>query len=95
MIVERWSWKVKTGYRGELIEVVKALVAELGLTSRVCSYVYGPFDMVILDNEFESEEDLKESQAVRHDKPGPAMVEWVKKRRELVVSETHELLQVH
>ena len=95
MTVERWTGKVKIGYTGELIEVLKAASEEVGLTNRICSFMYCPFDVVILDNEFESEEAVLENQAVRHDKGGPALAEWGKKRPELVVSETHELLRVH
>jgi hypothetical protein len=95
MIIERWTYKVKVGYRDEIIKVVKAAVEEAGLIPRVCSFEYGPIDVVIVDNEYESREAMDKNVAIRHDKGGPALAEWVKKRRELVISETLELLKVH
>ena len=95
MIVERWTWKVKVGCRAEVVKAIKAAVEEIGLTPRICSFIFGPFDIVISDLEFESEEDMNKNRAVRYDKGGPALAEWHKKRRELVVSENCGLLRVH
>lgn len=94
MIVERWTWKVKHGCRDEVIELGKAAVEEFGVTPRICTFAFGPWDIVISDLEFESEEDRKKLWA-DVDWSQPALAEWSKKEPELVVSATHELLEVH
>ncbi len=86
---------MKVGCSAEVVKLVKAVVEEAGLPARVCTFTYGPLDSVIMDLESESEEDLNRNRAVRHDTIGPAMAEWGKKRGELLVFDTHELLRVH
>ena len=95
MIIERWTWKAKVGCRAEVIELIKAGVAETGLTPRICSYVFGPYDIVSSDLEFETEEDRKKWWD-EVDWKQPKMAEWLKKRPDLVESHgPHELLRVH
>jgi hypothetical protein len=95
MIVERFTWKAKVGCRAEVIELVKALVEEIGLTPRVCSYVFGPYDIVSSDLEFETMEDREKFWA-DFDGSGPAWAEFHEKLPDLTGSgATHELLQVH
>jgi hypothetical protein len=95
MIVERWTWKVKLGCRAEVIELAKTAIAEAGLTPRICSFIFGPYDIVSSDLEFESEEDRQKWWAGL-DWSQPGLAEWRKKEPELLVSGTsHELLHVH
>ena len=93
MIVQRITWKVKVGCKNEFIELTKAVVEEQGLTPRVCSYVFGPYDVVTSDLEFETEED---QQKYHTDWSKPKTAEWAKKHAELTESGTTvELLRVH
>lgn len=95
MIIERWTWKVKVGCRAEVIELVKAVVEESGLTPRVCTFTYGRYyEMVTSDLEFETEEDQKKFWNDL-DSSQPAWVEWQKKRPDLTESSRRELLRVH
>jgi hypothetical protein len=95
MIIERWTWKAKVGCRAEVIELVKAMVEEAGLTPRVCTYAFGPYQVVISDLEFETEQDRQEWWA-GVDWSQPAMVEWHKKEPDLTESDIdHALLHVH
>jgi hypothetical protein len=93
MIVERWTWKVKHMCRGEVVELTKAMVEEIGLTPRICTFTFGPWDVVTSDLEFESEEDRKMCWA-GIDWSQPATAEWNRRERELVVSATRALLEV-
>ena len=94
MIIERWTWNVKVGCRDEVIELVKALVEETGLTPRVCTFTYGPYETVTSDLEFETEEDHKKFWDDL-DWSQPKAAEWSKKRPDLTESSYRELLQVH
>jgi len=94
MIVERWTWKVKQWCRDEVVELTKAMVEEMGLTPRICTFTFGPWDVVMSDLEFESEEDRIEWWAGL-DWSQPATAAWHKRERELVVSATRALLEVH
>ena len=94
MLVQRFSWKAKTGCRAEVIKLVKAAVEETGVTPRVWTYMFGAYDMVFSDYEFESEEDRKEFWAgVNWSQP--AIAEWYKIQPDLVESHWIELLRVH
>ena len=94
MIIARYSWKAKTGCRAGIIEFIKGLVKELGFTPRVCTHVWGSYDMVTSDLEFETMEDLDKFWS--NLEPIPAFVEWEEKKRvDLVESHWRELLQVH
>ena len=57
MIIQRWTWKVKVGHKAEMIELAKAAAEAAGVRVRVCSYIFGPYDAVSSDAEFETEED--------------------------------------
>lgn len=95
MIVERWTWKTREGHRAEVIELVKALVEEAGLTPRVCSYVFGPYNVVSSDLEFETMEDRAKFWE-SFDPSQPRMAEWNRKRPDLVDHDTTcHLLRVH
>ena len=94
MIVRRFLWKAKTGGRAEVIELVKAMVEELGFTPRVCTYRDGSYDTVISYLEFETEEDEKRMWD-NIDSSQPAWVEWHKRSPDLVESHWSEYLQVH
>ena len=95
MIVQRYTFKVKPGCKGDFIQLTKALVEESGRTPRVCSYTFGPYHTVISDLEFESEEDMRKYWD-EVDWSGPQASEWLKKHNELIESgATVELLQVH
>ena len=95
MIIQRITFPVKVGCRDEFIKLTKAVVAEMGLTPRVCSYRFGPYDVVISDLVFETEEDRQKFWA-EVDWSTPKAVEWVKRGHELrEFGTTTELLQVH
>ena len=95
MIVERWTWQAKVGCRDEVVKLVKAMVEEAGLTPRVCTYVYGPFQVVTSDLEFETMEDQKRF-GDELDHSQPAFVEFHKKYADLVeLTISREVLQVH
>jgi hypothetical protein len=94
MIVERWTWKVKVGSRAEVIELLKDWVQAAGLTPRVCTYVYGLYEVVTSDLEFETQEDQNQFWNDL-DWSRPALAEWSKRRPDLTESSHRELLQVH
>ena len=93
MIVARNIWKVKHGCRDEFIELTKAALDEQGVPYRIYSFIFGPWDTVIVDSEYETEEDrLKHS----YDWSKPKISEWAKEHGDLVESGMiHELLRVH
>ena len=70
-------------------------VAEAGLKSRVCSYRFGPWEIVTSDLEFETEEDRIKYWKDDFDRSAPAYVEWHEKYPDLCESYEHELLRVH
>jgi hypothetical protein len=93
VIVKRHYWKVKHSCRGEFIKLIKAAMDEAGIPNRVYSYIYGPYDTVVVDAEYETEED-----AVRHryDWSLPKISEWAQKRHDLLEGGlVNELLRVH
>ncbi len=94
MRIMRFTWKAKTGCRAEVIRLVKAMVVELSLTPRVCTYMYGAYDIVTSYLEFETEEDQNKFWN-NIDTSQPAWVEFHKKLPDLVESHWSELLQVH
>ena len=94
MIVERFTYKVKIGCEAEVVKLVKAMVEEAGLTPRVCTFTYGPREIVTSDLEFETEEDKKEFWKDL-DWSAPAAAEVGKKATDLVESHWKDLLQVH
>jgi hypothetical protein len=95
MVIERWTWKAKFGCKDEVIKFVKAVVEEAGLTPRVCSYVFGPYEIVTSDLEFETEQDRQEFWD-DFDGNKPNITEWHKKQRDLTESEiSHDLLHMH
>jgi len=97
MIIERFTWKVRHSrqQQEELIKSVKAMVEKAGWTTRTCTFMFGPSDIVILDLEFETEEDRQKFWA-SIDWSLPEMTEFVKKYADLAESgATHELLRVH
>jgi hypothetical protein len=95
MIIERWTWKAKFGCKDEVIKLVKAMVAEAGLTPRVSTYLFGPYEVVISELEFETEQDRQEFWD-DFDRNKPHITEWHKRQRDLTESEIgHDLLCVH
>jgi len=95
MIVVRWTYRTKVGCRDEYIKLLKAAVAELGLTPRVCSYKAGPQDIVESDLEFETEE-IHQQWSSSFDASLPAVAEWRKRRPDLLESGTvREVLEIH
>ncbi len=95
MIVERWTWQVRTENKSEFIELVKASVEALGFTPRVCSYRFGAMDTVSSDLEFETLQD-REKWWDNHDTSLPVWVEWYEKYPDLIEpGRTCELLFVH
>ena len=94
MVIARYHWKAKTGCREELIKLVKAAVEELGFTPRVCTYVWGFWDTVTSDLEFETMEDEGKFWD-NVDTSQPAFAELVEKEPDLFESHWRELLQVH
>ena len=97
MIVDRFTWKVKAGCKEEVVQLVKALAEEAGMTPRVCTFTYGPRDIVTSDFEFETEED-RGKYWEDFDWSAPAFSEWHKKYPDLTESyegNHRELLRVH
>ncbi len=93
MIVERITFKTKHGCRDKFIELVKAVVAEAGLTPHVYSFRHGLWNAVISDLVFETEEDR---QKFSWDWSKPIAAEWGKKTADLIDSDiTNELLELH
>jgi hypothetical protein len=93
MIVERAIWGVKHECRDEFIKLVKAAFEEQDVTFRISSYIYGPWDTVIVDTEFETEE---EQQKFKYDWSKPKFVEFVEKHDAMIrLGPINELLQVH
>lgn len=93
MIVHRHLWKVKHGCRDEFIESTKAMLDEAGVAYRICSFIFGPYDTVIVDTEFETEEDR---QRFSWDWNKPIMAKWHERHYDLVESGVvNELLRVH
>ena len=95
MIIERYTFPVKVGYRDEFVELIKASIAESGLTPRVYTYIVGPHDVVISDAVFETEEErLKYWEEIDWSKPKAA--EFQKKYADLAENgATNVLLRVH
>jgi hypothetical protein len=92
MIVHRHIWNVKHECRDEFIELTKAALGEQ-VTLRVCSFIFGPYDTVLVDTEFET---LEEEQKFSWDWSKPKLAEWGKKHHDLIVSgPINELLRVH
>ena len=95
MIVGRYTYRTKVGCKHEYIQLLKAAVAELGLTPRVCSYHAGPQDIVESDLEFETEE-IHQQWSSSFDASLPAVAEWLKRLPDLIESGTvREELEVH
>ena len=94
MVVERFTWKAKVGCNSEVVKFVKAMVEESGLAPRVCTYTFGPSNIVTSDLDFETEEDRRKFWT-EIDPSAPAFVEWHQKYTDLVESYGRELLQVH
>ena len=93
MIVDRGVFTVKHPCRDEFIELVKAAFEEQDVTYRVCSFIYGPYDVVIVDTEFETEE---EQRTHTWDWNKPAFAEFAKKHDDLIASgPVNQLLRVH
>ena len=93
MIVERSTWKVKHECRDEFIELIKAALEEQDVTYRVCSFIFGPYDVVVTDTEFETEE---EQRTHTWDWSKPKFSEFAKKHDDLIASgPINELLRVH
>ena len=95
MVIERWTFPVKTDSQFEFIELIKASIAESGLTPHVYTYIVGPHDVVIVDAVFETEEErIKYWEGVDWSKPKAA--EYQKKSADLVeYGVTNELLREH
>ena len=95
-VVERWTWKVKAGCRDEFVELVKSWVERHGLTPRVCSFLFGAWNTVSSDLEFETEEDRQKFYDDIVDWSQPENVKLLQKLNDLRESDlTHELLQLH
>ena len=95
MIVERITWKVNHIHHSEFIKLVKAAVEGLGKTPRICSYMFGPKDVVTSDLEFETMDDRQKYWADL-DRNQADFVEWIKKYPDLAeIGMTAELLRVH
>ena len=95
MLVERHTWRVEYGQRSEWVEVVKAWVEAAGLTPRVCSYLYGPKDIVTSDLEFETIQDIQKFWD-NFDSKSPAHVSLHEKQHDLGVSYVNkELLNLN
>jgi hypothetical protein len=95
MLVERWTWKAKQGHRRELIELIKAWVERNGFTPRVSSVVYGAWDTVSSDLEFETIEDRQKFWEA-FDWSQPEVAEFLKTLQNLIESETTcELLRLY
>jgi hypothetical protein len=93
MIVNRGVFTVKHPCRDEFIELVKAAFEEQDVTYRVCSYIYGPYDVILVDTEFETEE---EQQGFSYDWSKPKLAEFAKKHDDLIASgPVNQLLRVH
>ena len=93
MIVHRHTWNMKHGCRDEFIELIRAALGEQDVTFRVCSFIFGPWDTVVVDTEFGT---LEEEQKFSLDWSKPKLAEWGKKHDALVVSgPINELLRVH
>ena len=95
MIVHRMTWKMKLDCRSEFIELTKAMLEEAGVTHRVCSFIFGPYDVVLVDLEFETEQD-RQAYFANLDWSKPKITEWGKKHDDLIEPGTvNELLRVH
>jgi hypothetical protein len=95
MIIERFTWKVGHQQMDEFIKSVKAMVEKAGWTTRICTFMFGPMDIVIHDLEFETEED-RQKYWTSIDWSLPEITEFKKKYADLAESgATHELLRVH
>ena len=95
MIVQRFTFKAKVGCESEVIKLVKDMVEEFGFIPRVCSYVFGPLEIVTSEVEFESIE-ARQRFYDEVDWSGPKAAEWLKRRADLTESGTTiELFRVH
>ena len=97
MIIDRLTWKVCHSHHAEFIESVRAMVEKIGSPSRICTFMFGPMDVVIHDLEFDTEEDRQKFWN-DIDSSQPAYAEWRKKRPDLTESyegNHRELLRVH
>ena len=95
MVIVRYTFRVKVGCQSEVIKLVPALFEEQGATPRICSYVYGPWSIIISDIEFETVEDHLKWQAAS-DWSGPKATEWIERHADLLESDiTVEVLMVH
>ncbi len=95
MIVKRHTWRVGFDQREEYVEAVKAAVEATGLTPRVYSYLYGPKDIVTLDREFETMQDLQKFED-NYDFKSPAHVKFAEKSKALGASYVNaELLTLY
>ena len=95
MIVHRWTWKTNPGCREEFIALSKAAFEAQGVTPRICSFIFGPYDTVLVEIEFQSEQD-RQAFFDHIDWSKPETSEWGKRHDDLVESGTvNELLRVH
>ena len=95
MVVHRWTWKVKPGCKKEFIELTKDALEEQGVTPRICSFIFGPYDTVLVEIEFETMQD-RQAYFDSIDWSKPKISEWAKKHNGLIESGTvNELLRVH
>ena len=82
MIVERFTHTAKPGYREELVELLKGWVEGSGAPGRVLTPGYADWDMVELDVEWETNEDMDKFWN-DYDSSQPGVSEFHKKNKDL------------
>jgi hypothetical protein len=75
MIVVRYTHTAKPGCRNELVELLKGWVKGAGVQGRVLTPGYANWDMVALDVEWETQEDLDKFWA-EYDRSQPGCAEF-------------------
>ena len=94
MIVERITVRAKPGRLRELVELFKAEADRVDAPARICTFAFGPRDVLVDELTFESED---ERQSFWDDwRPQPEATEFLKKAYELGESGGNtELLVIH
>ena len=54
MYINRRTVKIKPGATGEVVKLVKAEIERSGSTVKIYTPTFGPFDVAVIDFEFES-----------------------------------------
>ena len=94
MIVQRETFKVRPGHMSEFIELIKAEDERVGRTDRIYHVEWGARDTVIVEFEFETEEERQKFWDDRNAQP--EATEFGKRYNELRVSGgTSELLLLY